>query len=68
MRLDRLACSRPERSLGPRRSAPWNGSTHPGYSGGKSADLIQLPKLVLGESEFVSRKIVPKLARGVSRQ
>jgi hypothetical protein len=27
----------------------------------KSADLIQLPKLVLGESEFVSREIVLKL-------
>jgi hypothetical protein len=27
----------------------------------KSADLIQLPKLVLGESKFVSREIVLKL-------
>jgi hypothetical protein len=22
--------------LAPRRSAPWNGSTHPGYSGGRA--------------------------------
>ena len=33
---------------------------------GKSADIIQLPKLVLGECEFDRREIV--LNRGVSRQ
>jgi hypothetical protein len=27
---------RPQRSTGSRRSAPWNGSTHPGYSGGST--------------------------------
>ena len=27
---------RSQRSIGSRRSAPWNGSTHPGYSGGRA--------------------------------
>jgi len=35
MRLVRLAETLP--AIGwPRRSAPWNGSTHPGYSGGRA--------------------------------
>jgi hypothetical protein len=28
--------NRSQRSAGPRRSAPWNGSAHPGYSGGRA--------------------------------
>src|ERR1700720_2822495 len=31
------------RSAGPSRSAPWNGSTHPGYSGGRALTSSNCP-------------------------
>src|ERR1700732_1201820 len=60
MRLARLAKTLPAiswpQTVGclERQHPPW-------ILRGKSADLIQLPKLVLGESEFDRRKIVLKL-------
>src|SRR6202047_2889230 len=60
MRLFRLAETTPainwRQTVGSleRQHPPW-------ILGGKSADFIQLPKLVLGEREFDRRKIVLKL-------
>jgi hypothetical protein len=62
MRLFRLAETLPAinwlQTVGSleRQHPPW-------ILGGKHADLIQLPKLVLGECEFSRREIVPKLVK-----
>src|SRR4029077_6267039 len=60
MRLARLAKSLP--TINWLQTIGSLGQQHPPWIlGGKSADLIQLPKLVLGECEFDRREIVLKL-------